>query len=78
LLIRSCVVPDAPQINTLFTEPRNNPFDGVVDPDAPVSVQEQKLEAQRLSMARGENAWMAVIRKDATPPAPDSSVEDWW
>ena len=64
---------DAPQINTIFTEPLNSPFAGVVDADASVSVQEQKLEAQQRSTAKGENAWMLVILKD--PKATDLSVE---
>lgn len=73
LLIRSCIVSDALGVNTLRSEPLNNPFGGVVDPDLPVSVQEERIEAQKISTAEGKNAWMVIILKD--PRATDPSVE---
>lgn len=74
LIIRSCVPSDAVQIRTIRANPLNNPFGGVMSPDLPLSVQQKRLEAQQLSTARGENAWMVVILKDEK--GTDSSVDD--
>src|ERR1700722_3646155 len=74
LIIRSCVPSDAVQIRTIRANPLNNPFGGVMSPDLPLSVQQKRLEAQQLSTARGENAWMVVILKDEK--GADSSVDD--
>ena len=73
LLIRSSKPSDALAVNILRTEPLNNPFGGVVDPDLTLDMQRERFAADAITTAEGKNAWMVAIIKDPKPE--DGSVE---
>ncbi|PSS14773.1 hypothetical protein M430DRAFT_35670 [Amorphotheca resinae ATCC 22711] len=75
LIIRSCLPSDAKQIQAIRSNPLNNPYGGVNEPDLPVEVQVQRLEAQQISTAKGENAWMVIILKNSLGDG-DDAVEE--
>lgn len=73
LLIRSCKVSDAKVLHTLRTEPLNNPFGGVREPDITVAVQAERLADSVKTTAEGKNGWVVAIIKDPKPH--DEAVE---
>ena len=60
LIIRSGVPADAVAIEAIRSNPLNNPFGGVHEPDKSIEQVIKSLEAQRISTAEGENAWVSV------------------
>jgi hypothetical protein len=60
LIIRSGVPADAVAIEAIRSNPLNNPFGGVHEPNKSIEQVIKSLEAQQISTAEGKNAWVSV------------------
>jgi len=77
LILRSAYVSDVRPFTLLRSDPLNNPFGGVKDPNLTIEQQTVNIEAQAHSNANGQNAWLVVILPDKSQNIPaDLSVSD--
>jgi RimJ/RimL family protein N-acetyltransferase len=73
LILRSGIPTDAKAVATIRSEPLNNPYGGIHEPDLSTSVQAERLLSQQESTAKGETAWVQIILK---PEFTDNIVQD--